>query len=69
MWQELTRTYALRAREFSDAVARLGQHHRIGPEFVGLIRETKRLRRLCDEAANQLDLYISQAGECEAKHQ
>jgi hypothetical protein len=55
--------YAIRARHFADAVARLGQHHQIGPEVFGLIKETKRLRDLCDGAANQLDQYISQAGE------
>jgi hypothetical protein len=62
-WHELVQLYAIRAREFSDTVARLGRHHHIGPELLGLIRETKRLRGLCEAVADQLEQHVSQAGE------
>ena len=60
MVRKLLELYALRAREFSDAVARLGRHQQIGPETLGLIQEIERLRGLCDAAAAELDRYISQ---------
>ena len=60
MVRKLLELYALRAREFSDAVARLGRHQQIGPEILGLIQEIERLRGLCDAAATELDRYISQ---------
>ena len=52
--------YAMRAREFSDAVARLGRHPQIERELLGLLDEIKRLRDLCDEAAAELDADISE---------
>jgi hypothetical protein len=55
--------YALRAREFSDAVARLGRHKQISPEFSALIAEIERLRGLCDAAAADLDRYVSQRAQ------
>ena len=60
MWRRLAEVYAIRAREFSDAVARLGRHGQIGPEFLALIDEIKRRRGLCDAVAAELDRYISQ---------
>jgi hypothetical protein len=63
---QLAQLYAISAREFSDAVARLGQHQRTDQELLGLIQEIKRLRGLCDAAGDQLDQYLSQAGESEA---
>jgi hypothetical protein len=57
---QLIERYAMRAREFSDAVALLGRHKHITQEFVGLVREIKRLRELCDEAAAEVDRHISQ---------
>jgi len=58
MLRELSELYARRAREFSDAVALLGQHQRIGPELLGHIQEIMRLRHRCDAAANKLHQYI-----------
>jgi hypothetical protein len=51
--------YAIRAREFSDAVARLGKHPQIERELLGLLDEIKRLRGLCDEAAEELERQTS----------
>ena len=61
MWRELTQRYALRAREFSDAVAQLGKHAEIGPDFVGLMQEIRRRQALCKAAADELDGFIAQA--------
>ena len=66
MVRRLLELYALRAREFSDAVARLGRHQQIGPETLGLIQEIERLRGLCDAAAAELDRYISQRAKTDA---
>ena len=66
MVRKLVELYALRAREFSDAVARLGRHQQIGPETFGLIQELERLRGLCDAAAAELDRYISQCAKTDA---
>lgn len=60
MLRELVELYARRAREFSDAVARLGQHNQIGPEISGLMIEISRKHSLCIEAAERLDWYIEQ---------
>jgi len=64
--QKILEIYALRAREFSDGVACLGRHDQIGPEFIALIDEIKRRRGLCDEAAAELDRYISQCAKTDA---
>jgi len=58
MLRELSELYARRAREFSDAVARLGQHQQIGPEFLGVVQEIMRRRHRCDAAAVKLHEYI-----------
>ena len=55
--------YVLRARQYSDAVARLGRHDHAGPDLSALVNEIKRLRTLCDEAAGKLDQYISRNGK------
>jgi len=67
MLRELSELYARRAREYSDAVALLGQHQQIGPEFLGLIQEIARLRHLCSEAADELDRYVGSVRRTEAK--
>jgi hypothetical protein len=69
MLRELEEEYARRAREFSDTVARLGQHNQIGPEISGLMIEIRRKHGLCSEAAEKLDRYIEQQSrfaKCEA---
>jgi hypothetical protein len=60
MYQELVRVYAIRAREFSDTVARLGQHKEIGAELLDLLKEIERRHDLCVAAARALDGYIEQ---------
>ena len=56
----LFQLYANRAREYSDAVARLGQHREIGPDFFELVKEIKRRHELCALANLELDKYIEQ---------
>ena len=63
MWRELVEVYAVRAREFSDAVARLGQHEDSGPEFEELMGEIKRRHALCMAATDELERYLEQRGE------
>jgi hypothetical protein len=68
MLRELAELYARRAREFSDAVARLGRHNQIGPEISLLLTEISKRRDLCTEAAEKLDQYVEQEArfrECE----
>jgi hypothetical protein len=64
--RQLIEVYALRARDFSDAVARLGQHRDIGPGLLGLVKEVSRRRALCFAAGDELDKYIHQAGHSSA---
>jgi hypothetical protein len=54
--------YAMRAREFSDAVARLGRHQHTfsRQEFLGLLCEINRLHGLCGEAAAEVDRHVSE---------
>jgi hypothetical protein len=58
MWRDLVTAYALRAREFSDAVAKLGKHEDADPEFINLMIEIKRRMAICQEAADELDRHI-----------
>jgi len=60
MWRESVRVYAIRAREFSEAAARLGKQTSIGPEFLELWEEVKRRHALCNAVGNELDGYIAQ---------
>ena len=58
MWHELVRVYAIRAREFSESAARLGQQASIGPEFLKWWREVQRRHALCNDAGAELNRYI-----------
>jgi hypothetical protein len=58
MLRELSQLYARRARELSESVARLGQHHNICPELLELMKEIRQRRSLCDEIAEKLDGYV-----------
>ena len=60
MNRELLANYAVRARRYSEAVAKLGSHDRVNPEFVRLMRETVRLQALCFSASNDLQSYVEQ---------
>jgi hypothetical protein len=52
--------YAIRAREFSEAVARLGEHRHVDREFLRLLNESKRRHALCISAVEALDEFIRQ---------
>ena len=60
MWRELVEVYAVRAREFSDVVARLGQHENRGAEFEELMEEIRRRQALCRAAGDELERYLEQ---------
>jgi hypothetical protein len=62
MWKHLVEVYALRAREFSDAVARLGKHTHPGPGTLGLMEEIKRLQTLCIAAGDEVGRYLEKKG-------
>jgi hypothetical protein len=63
MRRELVEAYAIRAREFSDAVARLGQHSHVGPDFLEVWEEIRRRQALCVEAGDELGRYIDESRE------
>jgi hypothetical protein len=50
----LAETFALRAREFSDEVARLGQCHFMEGAFIGVMQEIERRRTVCDAASEEI---------------
>ena len=59
----LIETYAVRSREFSDAVARLGRRSApTGQLFLEAIEESTRLRALCDSACAQLHKHVAEHG-------
>ena len=59
MWLELVQSYAIRAREFSDAVAVLGREARPGPPpSRELLNEIRRRRDLCNEVADEFERYV-----------
>jgi hypothetical protein len=62
MWNHLVQVYALRAREFSDVVARLGKHTHPGPDTFGLLEEIQRLQTLCIAAGDELSRYLEKKG-------
>ena len=65
MWRELLQLYAVQARDFSDAVAQLGQHEHaeIGRDALTLIEEIKRRQALCNAVGDDLDRYIEQTAD------
>ena len=58
MWRDLVQVYALRAREFSDAVATLGQHSPMGIEALQQITKIKKRRAACKVAGEALEQFI-----------
>jgi hypothetical protein len=62
MWRELLQLYAVQAREFPDAVARLGQHEHveIGRDALTLREEIKRRQAVCTAVGDDLDRFIEQ---------
>jgi len=58
MWQKLVRTYAVRSREYAEAVARLGSCAKTDTGFSDLLNGINQRRRLCDAAADKLNRYV-----------
>jgi hypothetical protein len=59
MWRELVKRYAIRAREFSDAVAALGQEAYLGPVASReLLEDIRERRKLCNEVADEVEHYL-----------
>ena len=59
----LIESYAVRSREFSDAVAQLGLNHaQNGPPFRDALEESTRLHALCDSARTQLEKHVAEHG-------
>ena len=59
MWLELVQSYAIRAREFSDAVAALGREAPLGPaSSQELLKEIMSRRDLCNEVADEFERYV-----------
>jgi hypothetical protein len=58
MIRHLMTNYAIRARVFCEAVARLGSHDQIDPELLGLLGEIFSLHDDCIKAGNELKFYV-----------
>jgi hypothetical protein len=54
--------YAIRAREFSDAVAALGPGAYVGPASRELLQEVRTRQGLCNEVADQVERYLNPKG-------
>jgi len=63
-WRALVQRYAMRAREFSDAVAALGQEAHIGPEACRVRVDTIRSKLdMCVAAADDLELHLQKKAD------
>ena len=59
----LIESYAVRSREFSDAVAQLGlKHAQTGPPFRDTMEESTKLHALCDSLRAQLEKHVAEHG-------
>ena len=56
----IVQDYAIRSREFSDAVARLGKHTRVTPEFLQAVEASDARLAACNASRKQLGERISQ---------
>ena len=56
----LLEALAIRAREFSDEVARLGEYQKFGQPFLDALAEVDRRRALCDESREELQRHLDQ---------
>jgi hypothetical protein len=59
--KQLVLRYAIHTREYSDAVARLGEHGQVGPGFLQLVKEIRQRQALCISSGEALDRFIGQA--------
>ena len=57
---KIVRLYAIRSREFAEAVACLGGHWQNGRQFLGMLEEIDRQHILCAETARELKKQIEQ---------
>jgi hypothetical protein len=60
LWRILVERYAMRAREFSDAVALLGKTGLSQPERRKLLEAIRERHAACMAAADEVDRYIRQ---------
>jgi len=63
-WRELVQQYAMRAREFSDAVAALGQEVNGTPEGCrGRVDTIRGKLDMCVAAADEIELLLNEKAE------
>jgi hypothetical protein len=58
LWYEFVDCYAMRAREFSDAVALLGRANLPPGQCVALLEAINERRESCTAAANKVHQYL-----------
>ena len=58
LWQELVECYAMRAREFSDAVALLGRANLPPSQCAALLEIVNACRESCMAAADEVQQYL-----------
>jgi hypothetical protein len=56
--KQLVLRYAIHTREYSDAVARLGDHDHFGPQFLQLLKEIRQRQALCISSGEALDRFV-----------
>jgi hypothetical protein len=61
MLKQLVLRYAVHTREYSDTVARLGEHDHVGPAFLQLVKEIRQRQALCISSGEALDRFIGRA--------
>jgi len=61
MLKQLALRYAIHTREYSDAVARLGEHDHVGPAFQQLVKEIRQRQALCISSGEALGRFIERA--------
>ena len=54
-WGELSQRYAMCARDFYEAVARLGRYRDVGPETVAHWQNIRKLHALCFPIEKEID--------------
>jgi len=60
IWHSLVESYAMRTREFSDAVALLGLANQPPARCVELLEVVNASREACMAAADKVDEYLEQ---------
>jgi hypothetical protein len=58
MLKQLVLRYAIHTREYSDAVAHLGQHDQVGPAFLQLVKQIRQRQALCISSGEAVDRFI-----------